>query len=49
MWKFLNNDIADYRENGNATLGPKHFREAAAVLGQAFDTAIAEMAAGFAQ
>jgi hypothetical protein len=37
----LNDDIKDYRENGNATLGPKYFREAAGVLGQAFDIAIA--------
>jgi len=40
IWKLLNDDIADYRENGNATLGPKYFREAAVVLGQAFDIAI---------
>jgi len=37
----LNDDIKDYRENGNATLGPKYFQEAARVLGQAFDIAIA--------
>lgn len=36
----LNDDIKDYRENGNATLGPKYFQEAARVLGQAFDKAI---------
>jgi hypothetical protein len=41
VWKLLNGDIADYRENGNATLGAKYFREAAMVLGQAFDIAIA--------
>lgn len=41
IWKLLNGDMADYRENGNATLGPKYFREAAVVLGQAFDIAIA--------
>jgi hypothetical protein len=41
IWKLLNEDITDYRENGNATLGPKYFREAAVVLGQAFDIAIA--------
>ncbi len=41
VWKLLNGDIADYRENGNATLGPKYFREAAVVLGQAFDIVIA--------
>ncbi len=39
--KLLKEDITDYRENGNATLGPKYFQEAARVLGQAFDTAIA--------
>ena len=38
--KLLNEDIKDYRENGNATLGPKYFREAAGVLEQAFDKAI---------
>ena len=38
--KLLNADIKDYRENGNATLGPKYFQEAARVLGQAFDKAI---------
>jgi hypothetical protein len=36
----LNDDIKDYRENGNAPLGPKYFQEAARVLGQAFDKAI---------
>lgn len=41
VWKLLNGDIADYRENGNATLGPKYFSEAAVVLGQAFDIVIA--------
>ena len=41
IWKLLNGDIVDYRENGNATLGPKYFREAAVVLGQAFDIVIA--------
>ena len=39
--KLLNADITDYRENGNATLGPKYFQEAARVLGQAFDIVIA--------
>jgi hypothetical protein len=39
--KLLNADITDYRENGNAALGEKYFREAAVVLGQAFDIAIA--------
>ena len=41
VWKLLNADITDYRENGNATLGPKYFSEAAVVLGQAFDIVIA--------
>jgi hypothetical protein len=41
IWKLLNADIADYRESGNSTLGQKYFREAAVVLGQAFDIAIA--------
>jgi len=41
LWKLLNADITDYRENGNSTLGPKYFREAAVVFGQAFDIAIA--------
>jgi hypothetical protein len=39
--KLLNADIADYRENRNRTLGSKYFGEAAVVLGQAFDIAIA--------
>ncbi len=37
----LNDDIKDYRENENGKLGPKYFSEAAVVLGQAFDIAIA--------
>ncbi len=37
----LNDDIKDYRENGNAALGPKYFQEAAKTLGQTFDIAIA--------
>ena len=41
IWKLLSADLTDYRENGNAALGPKYFREAAVVLGQAFDIAIA--------
>jgi len=41
IWKLLNEGIKDYRENGNAALGPKYFREAAVVLGQAFDIVIA--------
>ncbi len=39
--KLLDEDIAEYRANGNGTLGPKYFNEAARVLGQAFDIAIA--------
>lgn len=34
-------DVKDYREDGPGTLGPKYFREASVVLGQAFDIAIA--------
>jgi len=41
IWKLLNEDITDYRASGTAVLGPKYFREAAVVLGQAFDIAIA--------
>ena len=41
IWKLLSADLTDYRENGNSALGPKYFREAAVVLGQAFDIAIA--------
>ncbi len=37
----LYDDIADYRVNGNSTLGLKYFGEAAVVLGQAFDIVIA--------
>jgi hypothetical protein len=33
--------IAEYRKHGPGTLGPKYFQEAARVLGQAFDIAIA--------
>ena len=39
--QLFHDDVKDYRENGPATLGPKFFREAAVVLGQAFDVAIA--------
>jgi len=39
--KLLNADVAEYREKGRAKLGPKYFSEAALVLGQAFDIAIA--------
>jgi hypothetical protein len=41
IWNLLNEDVSDYRANGNAALGPKYFREAAVVLGQAFDIVIA--------
>jgi hypothetical protein len=34
-------DVEDYKNEGPGTLGPKYFREAAIVLGQAFDIAIA--------
>lgn len=34
-------DVNDYREEGPGALGPKYFQEAAVVLGQAFDIAIA--------
>jgi hypothetical protein len=33
--------IAEYKDNGPGKLGPKFFQEAARVLGQAFDIAIA--------
>ena len=41
IWSILSEDMAAYRENGNAALGPNHFHEAAVILGQAFDTALA--------
>jgi len=34
-------DLTDYRQNAQASLGLKYFREAAVTLGQAFDIAIA--------
>jgi hypothetical protein len=34
-------DVKDYQENAPGALGPKFFQEAATVLGQAFDIAIA--------
>ena len=34
-------DVKEYKEEGPGTLGPKYFQEAAVVLGQAFDIAIA--------
>ena len=33
--------MREYRDAGPGALGPKFFREAATVLGQAFDVAIA--------
>lgn len=39
--ELFNEDITEYRENGPKSLGDKYFREAAVVLGQAFDIAIA--------
>lgn len=33
-------DIDDYKKNGPRELGAKHFKEAAKILGQAFDIAI---------
>jgi len=38
--KLFESDVKDYRENGPKNLGKKYFREAAVVLGQAFDIAI---------
>jgi hypothetical protein len=37
----FNDDVREYRENGPKSLGDKYFSEAAVVLGQAFDIAIA--------
>ena len=39
--QLFGDDVKEYRENGSGSLGPKYFREAATVLGQAFDIAIA--------
>ena len=39
--ELFNNDVKEYRENGPKSLGNKYFQEAAVVLGQAFDIAIA--------
>jgi hypothetical protein len=41
LQKLLNADVADYRESRRAKLGPNYFQQAAVVLGQAFDIAIA--------
>ena len=40
IWSLLTEDIAAYRENGNAPRGPNYFHEAAVILGQAFDSAL---------
>jgi len=37
----FDNNVREYRENGPNSLGAKYFREAAEVLGQAFDISIA--------
>lgn len=39
--QLFDSDIKEYREGGPNSLGVKYFREAAIVLGQAFDIAIA--------
>ena len=39
--QLFGDDVKEYRENGPGSLGPKYYREAATVLGQAFDIAIA--------
>ena len=39
--KLYNDTIQEYRDHGPKELGPKYFQEAAKVLGQAFDIAIA--------
>ncbi len=41
LGRLFDGDVQEYRENGPASLGSKYFREAAVVLGQAFDIAIA--------
>lgn len=38
--KLFESDVKTYRENGPKSLGKKYFREAAVVLGQAFDITI---------
>lgn len=40
IYSLYKEDVADYKENGPGALGQKYFREAAVVLGQAFDIAI---------
>jgi hypothetical protein len=39
--KLYSETIGEYKQHGPKALGPKYFREAALVLGQAFDIAIA--------
>lgn len=39
--KLYDDTINEYKDNGPEKLGPKYFQEAARVLGQAFDIAIA--------
>lgn len=39
--ELFDEDVADYREEGPGVLGARYFSEAAVVLGQAFDIAIA--------
>lgn len=39
--QLFGSDVKEYRESGPGSLGTKFFREAATVLGQAFDIAIA--------
>lgn len=41
IMKLFNEDVGAYRENGPGDLGKRYFQEAAVVLGQAFDVAIA--------
>ncbi len=41
IMKLFDEDVGAYRENGPGDLGKRYFQEAAVVLGQAFDIAIA--------
>ena len=41
IMQLYDEDIQDYRESGPGELGARYFQEAATVLGQAFDIAIA--------
>lgn len=41
IYSLYKEDVSDYKENGPGELGEKYFQEAAVVLGQAFDIAIA--------